>query len=70
MAGNGFTKPEAGVIATSPATRPEMPPSTLGLPCLQPLGDHPAERRGGGAEVGGDEGAGGQSDGAPARCRR
>src|ERR1700730_14399933 len=26
------TKPEAGVIATSPATAPEMMPSTLGLP--------------------------------------
>src|ERR1017187_5276634 len=29
---NGWTKPEAGVIATSPATAPEMPPNTLGLP--------------------------------------
>src|SRR5947209_14075671 len=33
-AGNGLTKPEAGVIATSPATAPEMPPNMLGLPCL------------------------------------
>src|SRR5229473_1311607 len=32
IAGNGFTKPEAGVIATRPATAPEIPPSTLGLP--------------------------------------
>src|SRR5580765_2309517 len=32
MAGNGLTKPDAGVIATSPATHPEIPPSTLGLP--------------------------------------
>src|ERR1017187_6662935 len=31
-AGNGLTKPEAGVMATSPATAPEMPPNTLGLP--------------------------------------
>src|SRR5689334_5421201 len=31
-AGNGFTKPLAGVIATSPATAPEIAPSTLGLP--------------------------------------
>src|SRR6266513_1220922 len=31
-AGNGLTKPLAGVIATRPATHPEMPPSTLGLP--------------------------------------
>src|SRR6266404_5289763 len=28
----GSTKPDAGVIATSPATAPEMIPSTLGLP--------------------------------------
>src|SRR5512133_2192550 len=33
-AGNGLTKPLAGVMATSPATAPEMPPSTLGLPFL------------------------------------
>src|SRR5580700_11200544 len=33
-AGIGFTKPEAGVIATSPATAPEMPPSILGFPIL------------------------------------
>src|SRR5947208_16485695 len=31
-AGIGFTNPDAGVIATSPATAPEIPPSTLGLP--------------------------------------
>ena len=28
----GSTKPEAGVIATRPATAPEMAPSTEGLP--------------------------------------
>src|ERR1051325_7126188 len=28
----GSTQPEAGVIATRPATAPEMMPSTLGLP--------------------------------------
>src|ERR1019366_2092398 len=33
-AGKGLTKPDAGVIATKPATAPEMPPSTLGLPVL------------------------------------
>src|SRR5664279_4314177 len=32
MAGIGFTKPDAGVIATRPATAPEMAPRTLGLP--------------------------------------
>src|SRR5258708_166064 len=31
-AGNGFTNPEAGVMATNPATAPEIPPRTLGLP--------------------------------------
>src|SRR6516162_10173277 len=31
-AGKGWTKPEAGVMATNPATHPEMPPNTLGLP--------------------------------------
>src|SRR5579862_2871341 len=28
----GLTNPDAGVIATSPATAPEIPPRTLGLP--------------------------------------
>src|SRR5512134_1515246 len=28
----GWTKPEAGVIATSPATHPEAAPSTVGFP--------------------------------------
>ena len=28
----GCTKPAAGVIATNPATAPEMPPNALGLP--------------------------------------
>src|SRR2546426_9501143 len=28
----GFTNPDAGVIATSPATAPEAAPSTVGLP--------------------------------------
>src|SRR5215471_6274346 len=30
----GVTNPEPGVMATSPATAPETPPSTVGLPCL------------------------------------
>src|SRR5271168_5269476 len=33
-AGVGPTKPDAGVIATRPATAPEAMPSTLGLPLL------------------------------------
>src|SRR3954462_887188 len=33
-AGIGLTKPEAGVIATSPATAPEIAPRMLGLPVL------------------------------------
>src|SRR5262244_3970973 len=32
MAGMGPTKPAAGVIATSPATAPEIAPRALGLP--------------------------------------
>src|SRR5215468_9173740 len=32
MAGMGLTNPAAGVIATRPATAPEIPPSTLGFP--------------------------------------
>src|SRR5215467_14008674 len=28
----GVTKPDAGVIATNPATAPEIAPSTVGLP--------------------------------------
>src|SRR5690348_17334080 len=32
IAGPGSTKPEAGVIATRPATAPEIAPSTEGLP--------------------------------------
>ena len=31
-AGKGCTKPEAGVMATSPATAPEMAPRAVGLP--------------------------------------
>src|SRR5579883_1042110 len=31
-AGMGLTNPEAGVMATNPATAPEIAPSTLGLP--------------------------------------
>src|SRR5579863_8270943 len=31
-AGKGCTKPEAGVMATKPATAPEMAPSAVGLP--------------------------------------
>src|SRR5437899_100237 len=42
-AGIGFTNPEAGVIATSPATAPEMPPSTLGFPCpIHSAPSHPS----------------------------
>src|ERR1035441_820204 len=34
MAGNGFTNPDAGVMATNPATAPEIAPNILGLPFL------------------------------------
>src|SRR4030088_3196348 len=43
IAGKGFTKPEAGVMATSPATQPEMPPSIEGFPDLHHSArSHPA----------------------------
>src|ERR1700761_4598670 len=32
MAGMGWTKPEAGVMATRPATAPEIAPRAVGLP--------------------------------------
>src|SRR6185295_3478962 len=34
IAANGVTKPEAGVMATSPATAPDAAPSIVGLPDL------------------------------------
>src|SRR5262245_38020887 len=34
IADSGVTKPEAGVIATSPATAPDAAPSMVGLPVL------------------------------------
>src|ERR1039458_4335948 len=41
-AGNGCTNPDAGVMATRPATEPEMPPSMLGLPCsIHSAATHP-----------------------------
>src|SRR6201982_2439171 len=45
IAGIGPTNPAAGVIATSPATAPEIAPSALGLPLRihsAPLPPHPA----------------------------
>src|SRR5262252_4831153 len=41
-AGTGVTKPEAGVIATSPATAPEIAPSALGRPrVIHSAASHP-----------------------------
>jgi hypothetical protein len=68
-AGVGPTKPEAGVIATRPATAPDAMPSTLGLPLANPFGEHPRQRRScrsdlrsrhghAGAAIGGDGGTG------------
>src|SRR5438093_2035957 len=37
IADDGETKPEAGVIATNPATAPAAAPSTLGCPCRSQL---------------------------------
>src|SRR5262245_37784343 len=39
----GVTNPDAGVMATNPATAPETPPSTVGLPWrIQSMMSHPA----------------------------
>src|SRR5579875_1175293 len=41
-AGKGFTKPDAGVMATRPATQPEIAPRTLGFPlCSHSARIHP-----------------------------
>src|SRR5580658_8666626 len=42
MAGKGLTNPEAGVMATNPATAPEIPPNTLGFPlCIHSISSQP-----------------------------
>src|SRR6476660_1895980 len=42
-AGSGCTKPDAGAIATSPATHPDIAPSTLGLPVrIHSTSGHPS----------------------------
>src|SRR5215510_533122 len=39
----GVTNPDAGVMATKPATAPETPPSTVGLPWrIHSITSHPA----------------------------
>src|SRR5262249_2677743 len=41
-AGTGVTKPDAGVIATRPATAPEIAPSALGRPrAIHSAASHP-----------------------------
>src|SRR5262245_21112085 len=40
-AGIGVTNPDAGVIATRPATAPEIPPRTLGLPLIHSITTQP-----------------------------
>src|SRR5437667_10817618 len=43
MDARGFTNPDPGVIATSPATAPEAAPSTVGLPrALHSVNIHPS----------------------------
>ena len=49
---------------------PEIPPSMLGLPCLNPFREHPAQSGRRGAKMGRDEGAGGQAGCGHARCPR
>ena len=52
---HGSTKPDAGVMVPSPATAPEMMPSTDGLPRLHHSSDHPGQRAGAGREMRGDD---------------
>ena len=52
----GSTKPDAGVIATSPATAPEAMPRTAGLPLATHSDQHPGHRGRGGGDVGDGEG--------------
>ena len=52
----GVTKPEAGVIATRPATAPAAAPTTLGLPRDDQLNAGPDHRRCRRRDVRDDEG--------------
>ena len=56
----GFTKPDAGVMATNPATAPEIPPSTLGFPVIIHSATASPALPAAAAEMGRDKGAGRQ----------
>jgi hypothetical protein len=58
----GWTKPEAGVMATRPATAPEIAAEGGGFAVVDPLGDGPGDGGGRGGEVGVDEGGCGERD--------
>src|ERR1044071_3749981 len=48
-AGSGAMKPQAGVMATRPATAPDEAPTSVGLPSRSPLTTVPPGRAGAGA---------------------
>jgi hypothetical protein len=50
IAGIGPTKPDAGRDRDQPATAPEIAPSALGRPRVDPFGGEPADRRRRGGE--------------------
>ena len=52
----GSTKPDAGVMVPSPATAPEIMPSTDGLPRVHHSRHHPGHRARAGGKMGGDDG--------------
>ena len=58
----GCTKPAAGVIATNPATAPEIAAQCARLALSDPLRHHPPHRRRRGAKMRGHESARGQTD--------
>ena len=63
MAPPGPTQPQAGVMATRPATRPEAAPSRLGWPRNDPLAEHPGQRRSGSRDGGVEDDERGQAVG-------
>ncbi len=65
----GCTNPEAGVMATKPATAPEIAPKAVGLPLWIHSATVQPSARGGSGKVGIDEGAGRQRSGIQGAAR-
>jgi hypothetical protein len=69
MADRGPTYPDAGVIATRPATAPLAAPGGGGASIVPPFKEHPRQRGGSRGRIGHDEGARGQRAGADGAAR-